>query len=492
MKTIAIIGSGLGGLTAGNFLARKGHKVTIFEAHSSPGGYTAGFRRDGFYFESGTLSFESSDLVFPVMKEMGVLDKVEFARQKIAIITPGMSGVCGSYEDLKKLARASYPSEKDGLDRYFGASDRMIKTMNAVARPKGLAGYLAFPIQLARMIFLFRKYDRVTTTDFAAQCFGRDTALYRLFKDLGYPDMSAAIIGPAFASFFDDYWTVRTGMQSWADALVANFRSFGGELRLGSKVSKIVTKGGAAVGVESKGEFHPADWVISGADYKKTFLEWLDDKALLPGAQRDKIDQAAVSDGITTAYLGLDMSPAELGKFLLVPHASFNDAREDVNVHASGNDPGFFDKVSIGLYSPSLHDERLAPQGKSGLMIQSVTPYRWMDNWGGADRKKYKELKERVKETLMARASAVIPDLAGRVVFSDLATPRTYERYTGNTDGATSAWSWNPNKKFYKSMMSVKIDTPVRNLLIGSCWSCQIGGVPSAIGAGRKCAQKIH
>lgn len=59
MKQIAIIGSGMGGLTAGNLLARRGHKVTIFEAHSSPGGYTAGFRRQGFYFESGTLSFES-------------------------------------------------------------------------------------------------------------------------------------------------------------------------------------------------------------------------------------------------------------------------------------------------------------------------------------------------------------------------------------------------------------------------------------------------
>ena len=85
----------------------------------------------------------------------------------------------------------------------------------------------------------------------------------------------------------------------------------------------------------------------------------------------------------------------------------------------------------------------------------------------------------------------MIPDLGGHIEFSDLATPRTYERYTGNTDGATSAWSWNPKNKFYKNIMSIRVDTPIRNLLIGSCWSCQIGGVPSAIGAARKCAQKI-
>jgi phytoene dehydrogenase-like protein len=262
-------------------------------------------------------------------------------------------------------------------------------------------------------------------------------------------------------------------------------------LKLGSKVEKIVTRDGAATGVESHGEFHPADWVISAADYKKTFLDWLDDKSALPAVFRDKIAKAGVSEGITTAYLGLDMPAAELGNWLRAPHASYDELKEDVDVRAAGNDPDFFRKVGIGLYSPSLHDPGLAPEGKSGLMIQAVSPYHWMNNWGGEDRQKYRELKEKVKQTLIAKASAVIPNLAGRVEFSDLATPRTYERYTGNTDGATSAWSWNPNNKFYKSPMSIKIDTPVRNLLIGSCWSCQIGGVPSAIVAARKCAGKI-
>ena len=68
----------------------------------------------------------------------------------------------------------------------------------------------------------------------------------------------------------------------------------------------------------------------------------------------------------------------------------------------------------------------------------------------------------------------------------------TYERYTGNTDGATSAWSWDPRKAFYEGgMMSTAVETPVRNLFIGSCWSNQIGGVPSAIAAAYTCAKKI-
>ncbi|MBM3284725.1 MAG: NAD(P)/FAD-dependent oxidoreductase, partial [Candidatus Aminicenantes bacterium] len=332
MKRIVIIGSGMGGLTAANLLVRKGHKVTLFEAHSSPGGYTAGFRCHGFYFESGTLSFESSDVVFPVMKEIGVFNRVEFVRQKTAVITSEMNGVCATYEDLKRLVRDAYPAEKEKLDRYFGPADRMIKSMLAIFRPNGLAGYLAYPFHLARFIALFQKYSRETTTDFTARALGRDSTLFRFFKNLGYPDMSASLIGPAFISFFDDYWTVRSGMQSWADALAENFRSLGGELKLSSRVDKIATKDGAALGVESRGEFHPADWVISAADYKKTFLEWLDNPSLLSAAFRGKVARSAVSEGIVTVYLGLNIPPAELGKWLKAPHVSYLDNRDDADV----------------------------------------------------------------------------------------------------------------------------------------------------------------
>src|SRR4030042_4239739 len=96
-KSVAIIGSGLGGLVAGNLLAKKGHNVTIFESHSSPGGYTAGFYRNGFYFESGTLSFEASASVFKAMKDIGIFNDIEFVKQKMGIISENLNGAPESY-----------------------------------------------------------------------------------------------------------------------------------------------------------------------------------------------------------------------------------------------------------------------------------------------------------------------------------------------------------------------------------------------------------
>ena len=491
MRSIVIIGSGMGGLTAGNLLAKKGHRVTIFEAQKTPGGYTGGFRHEGFYFESGTLAFESSAQVFRAMKEIGVFDKIEFVRQNMHIMAGKMNGVCSSYREFKGLAYRSYPAEKEKLDRYLGEADKMIRAMTGMLAPRGVAGFLAFPFRLAGFMHMYRKYSKITVTDFAAACFGEGSPLYAHFKGFGYPDMSAALIGPALAAFLDDYWTVKKGFQSWADVLADNFRALGGELRLGTPVDKIITKDRAAVGVEARGEFFPADWVISAADYKKTFLAWLDDRSLLPAEFVKKVSETAVSEGIVTAYLGLSLPPAELGKYLKAPHASYRDPSLAADFRQGADDPDYFKKAGAGLYSPSLHDASLAPTGKSSLMIQAVAPTHWMNNWGGGDRQRYRGLKEEVKRELVAKAAAVIPGLEAHIEYSDLATPLTYERFTANTDGATSAWSWNPHNKFYRSPLGVHIDTPVKNLLIGSCWSAQIGGVPSAINAARRCARRI-
>nr|WP_317357012.1 FAD-dependent oxidoreductase [uncultured Tyzzerella sp.] len=45
MKNVVIIGSGMGGLTAGAKLAKKGYNVTVIEKHIIPGGYATNFVR---------------------------------------------------------------------------------------------------------------------------------------------------------------------------------------------------------------------------------------------------------------------------------------------------------------------------------------------------------------------------------------------------------------------------------------------------------------
>lgn len=501
MKTITIIGSGIGGLTAGCLLAKKGHKVTIFESHTDPGGYTAGFSRKGFYFESGTLAFESSGVLFKTLDDLGVRDKVHFVRKKDRWVSPYFDFPFESYASFKQAIIAAFPAEKTALDGYFAALDEIYAVSKPfMTRPfpmqfEGLAAVramLPYILSGPKYSKLHKKLQGQTVGDMAGRFFAKGTPLHRLFSDLGYPKMGIEGLGGFFVIMTKDYWHVVEGMQHLADTLAEAFKSRGGELKLRAPVDKILTKDGAACGVMSSGRSYDADVVISACDYKSTFLSLLDDPSIVPSAQLEKIRNAAVSEGIFTIYLGLDMPNEELESHLRAYSVNFNPLADDLDFDDPG-DADHFRKTAFSLHSLSLINPKLAPEGKSSLMIQAVSPIHWQDNWYKGDREKYRALKERVKATLIERAEALVPGLRSRIEFEDAATPLTYERYTHNTDGATSAWSWDPNKKFYEGgMMKMTVETPVRNLLIGSCWVGQIGGIPSALAAAYMCAKKIR
>jgi phytoene dehydrogenase-like protein len=366
----------------------------------------------------------------------------------------------------------------------------MIQGFKNFARPRTLLGWIAYPFQMTKTINLFRQYRDVPVPEFAARYFAEGSDLYNLFGHMGYPEMSALILAASFWTMIEDYWTVKDGMQSWADALAQNFTTLGGELKLKTKVDRILTENGSAIGVESKGEIFKADYVVSASDYKKTFLSLLDNRALLPEDFIVRMEEAPVSESFFTVYLGLDMPVDELRTHMKIFHLFYYDQPPDYDI-ANNNDTDFFKKVSPALYSPSLMNNELARTSHSSLMIQCMCPHRWMGNWGGDDRTTYDKLKQNATEALIKKTTEIVPDLEKHIIFKDAATPRTYERYTHNTDGASSAWSWNPKKKYYKNPMGVHVTTPVKNLLLSSCWTGQIGGVPTAINAAYKCMKLI-
>lgn len=499
MKNVIIIGSGIGGLVAGNLLVKKGHKVTIFEAHGMPGGYTAGFYRKGCYFESGTISFESIETVFRAMKDIGVLDKIEFKKLGMRIVSESFDGTPGNYEEFKKIIYAAFPPEKDKLDKAFSDLDRIVSAFmgsSEMALPSVLSRTEMFILLLSsipslpKIINVTNEFGKMTSSEFASKYFEKDSMLFNLFSRFSYPDTSAIMVAMALAGVFKDVWTVKGGMQSWANILAEKFREQGGDLKLKAYVDKIITKNKTAVGVSCKDVIYEADYVISAGDYKKTFLKLLDDKSLIPGRLRDSIENAAVSEGFFTVYLVLDIPGEELGKYMKCPHVFNIDFKPGCDIFDSA-DKDYFNKTAFYLYSPSMMNPGLAPDGKSSLMIQCRTPHHWMDNWGGGDKGKYAQLKEEAINTIIDRAAGLIPGLKECIVYKDAATPLTYERFTQNTDGASSAWSWNPKKPFFKNTLGTYIKTPVKNLYIGSCWAMQVGGVPGAITAAYECAKKI-
>lgn len=464
MKKVIIVGGGIGGLLAANLLIRKNFEVVLYESHFAPGGYTAGFWRKGFYFESGTVSLEGMPSLFKILKDLGIFESITFVKHQIRYFSKDFDAVPSSYEELKEIFFNAYPLEAQKWKSFFSEIDKMYNAFSGKTIWKKLLS-----------LFYIIKYKKVTFEKYSEKFFDKNSYFYSLIQKLGFGYSGTPIWMAVFSIVckLNDYWTVKDGMQSLADTLVKNFQKQGGKLYLNSYVEKIVTKNGQVQGILHKGDFQQADAVIAACDYKEVFLKLLDDTSNI---DTKKIREAEVSESVFTIYLGLKLSNEELKKYLKIPY---------VDVY----EKNLIEEFSFALFSPSLLNETLAPDGKSSLMILVGLSSEKKDYF--RENYYYVQRKKEMAELYIKKASSVIPDLAKYIEVEDAATPFTYERFTKNTDGATSGWSWDANKNFYASY-SCKVTTPIKNLYLGSCWASPFGGIPGAVSAAISCAKKIE
>ena len=73
MNSVAIIGAGITGLTAGFYLQRKGIPVTIYEASGRAGGVIQSIRKDGYLVETGPNTIlETSPKISQLIRDTGL------------------------------------------------------------------------------------------------------------------------------------------------------------------------------------------------------------------------------------------------------------------------------------------------------------------------------------------------------------------------------------------------------------------------------------
>lgn len=112
------------------------------------------------------------------------------------------------------------------------------------------------------------------------------------------------------------------------------------------------------------------------------------------------------------------------------PHALLLFLEEPVTVMGEPRD-----RLDVEIYN---FDPALAPAGKTPVKVLFKASYAyWRDL--AADRSRYAEEKQRLAETVIAALNERFPGLAGQVEAIDVATPLTFERYTGNWHGL-QAW----------------------------------------------------
>jgi len=490
---VIVIGAGIGGLTCGAALVKGGNKVLICEQHSKPGGYVTSFERGGFILDGGTQAVSVSGIIFPILKDLGIRDKVKFVKVNYQIITPDIDLKLDSIEAIVGELKKQFPEDSDGIEAYFKHIRRVIKDSKEIApafidvaipleRWKKILFMLKFPILHFGFLVKMIKYRKTTVKDLVAKYITNDKLKFLLSSP-------SSFLGEAMFTWYmmrEDTWYPIGGMQSFVNGFAETIEKGGGVINLGTKVEKIVVKDRKVSGVrlEDGREIH-SDFVVSNVDYKQTFTKLVDNKHL----QKDfieKVKKTKVSGSVFTVYLGVDLDKKALKK-IRGQHVICRLTYEKKDI----NDPEFYKECpEFWICVPSLVDDTLAPRGKSVITLQAPASYKYMNKWqteNGKRTKPYKELKQKVGNELIATAEKIIPNLSKHIVVRDEATPLTMERYTLNAEGATTGWG----EAFHKGFLSGSITTPIKNLFTVGHWSFSSGGVPTAMLTGKKAAEAI-
>ena len=498
---VIVIGAGIGGLTAGAYLARKGARVLLCEQRPRPGGCFNSFRRRGYTFDGGIQGCEDVGLLTPMLRQLGLRDELVLTRGRSAVATPDFFVPFPTYRELTGFYRGLegiYPGESRALReigrevqvlcRFFEAllksPSPFFRSFREMARDT--AAWLPRYGPALKDAGLFYRLLSIPVEDYLQKKF-RDPRPAKLIAQMGYRGTSASIALPFFY-FFTDYWYPRGGIQAIPNALARYIQDRGGEIRYRTLVEKIVLESGRARGIRTKsGDIIRAPFVISNGDARRTLLDMLPPEAL-PRSYRSQLRAAGLSESTFSVFLGLDIPPERL-PLRGCQHVLYLPSYEGVDYDDVSANPDFYRHSFMMILAPSVEDPTLAPPGKSILVLQSAAVAEFADHWGtnhGRRTPRYREMKEKIARQLIANAEQIIPGLSEKIEVKITASPYTYERYTLNAGGSTGGWAKHPARTFAGSTRGLMhMFPPVKSLYLAGHWTSISGGVPTAIISGK-------
>lgn len=428
MKSIIIIGSGMGGMATGIYGQYNGFTTTIFEAHHRPGGQCTSWTRKGYVFDAcihhlGAGSAQTQIDAF--WRELGALPCEMVATNEVASAVAPDGTYFHDYYDLDKLEshlKTLSPEDADLIDAYIDG----IRAF----RPNGRFSNLLLGSPWEKLAALPFIVNRLRYFRHTLGTFGR--RFQHPFLRKAFPLMHASLeqfplfmhlVKHAYALNGDLGWP-RGGSLTIAKNMAARYRQLGGTIHYGKKVVKILTDNDRACGVELEdGTQHHADFVVSNADGRKTILEMLSGRYM--NEKISKYCEPNPDDVVpwsVSVYLGVkrDLSsyPCALVMFLDEPEVIAGLSCDHLSMQIYGFDPS------------------MAPPGKGVIKVELFSrPSYFSRLYDDDGEDAYQAEKDRIANQVITLLEHQFPGLREDVEVVDVTTLHTWERYMGGTQG---------------------------------------------------------
>lgn len=428
-KSVIIIGSGLGGLSAAISLAQEGYDVTIHEKNPKIGGKLNVLKAQGYTFDLGP-SILTLPHIFERLFERSGKKMSDYI--SIRTVRPHWRNF---FEDGKVVDLDPDPERMDAearkvnedpenVRRFLKYSADLYDLVNAGYFEQGLDDAAAFRKFYGLKNFL--KFDLFRTMHGGVKRYLKTRHMQDIFDYFIKYVGSSAYHSPAFMNcmatiqFRYDLWYVDGGLYHIALGLQRLMDDLGVKVCLNSEVVEVTKQNGRVSGIVTQdGTHHSADIIVSNMEVIPAYEKLLhEDEALMKSLEKYEPSCSGL-----VLELGLDRNYPQLAH-----HNFFFSDHQREHFQTVFRKRQLPPDPTIYLVAASKTDPTVAPEGCDGLKILPHIPH--IDDENPLTREDYMAFKDRV---ILKLERMGLTDLRKHVVFEHCWTPHDIrEQYYSN------------------------------------------------------------
>ena len=493
---VVVVGAGLGGLGAALELARHDVKVLVLEQHNLPGGFATSFVRGRFEFEPslhqlpGTLPGAPGVRKY-ILEEAGLdLEVAEIPEAYRLILSEQSLDVRVPFgiEAVTDLVAEQVPGSRQAVTNYLALSGEVLSTLFSLEKHRKELS----PRQLLSRYRNFINTGGRTVAEVSDALNlpprARDI-LYPYWCFLGVP--ASRLSFTIWAALLYTYLAAgafipKHRSHALAAALVKRIEELGGRVEQNVRVVRIGAPRGAVREVlTGAGERIAAEHVICNLSPSLVFNNLISPGSAVPDRARRLINARRLGFSAFVVYLGLNRPARELG---LVDYSYFISPHMDTD--------RIYDSTGR-LETPQMQaavclNSAVPDCSPPGTTILSLTACFQPQVWEQVSPRQYTAVKTEIARGMIAQFEREVGvRLQEHIEEIEIATPQTFQRYTGAYRGGVYGYEPEPWDSLVPRALAQKKESFLEGLHFCGGFSSRCHGYGSSLLSGRATAGQL-